>query len=85
MNLPVYESPCGATDRGEILQNLSVLLLALSEAPLVLVQVGVEIVQHGDLLVQRDGHVILHRIQRSQHQVENTDCMPGSYRQERGH
>lgn len=66
---------CLATDRGEILKNLSVFLLALAEAPLVLVQVGVEIIQHGYLLVQGDAHIILHCIQRPQDQVENTNCM----------
>lgn len=64
-----------ATDRGEVLQNLSVFLPALGEAPVILVQVSVEVVQHGHLLVQGDAHVILHRVQRSQHQVENTNCM----------
>lgn len=64
------------TDRGEVLQNLSVFLLALGEAPVILVQVGVEVVQHGHLFVQGDAHVILHCVQRSQHQVENTNCMP---------
>lgn len=63
------------TDRGKVLQNLPVLLLALCEAPVVLVQVRVEIVQHRDLLVQRDAHVVFHRVQCSQHQVEDTNCM----------
>ncbi len=76
--LPFHIPACIATDRGEILQNLPVFLLALSEAPLILVQVGVEIVQHGNLLVQGDSHVILHCVQRSQHQVENTNCVSGS-------
>lgn len=74
--MPVYY--CLSTDRGEILQNLSVFLLALTEAPLVLVQIGVEIIQHGHLLVQRNAHVVLHCVQRPQHQVENTNCMSGS-------
>ena len=77
---PFYVPPCSATDRGEIRQNLSVFLLALGEAPPILVQVGVEIIQHGNLLVQRDSHVVLDGVQRSQHQVENTNCMPGSER-----
>lgn len=61
------------TDRGEVLKHLPVLLPALSEAPVILVQEGVEVVQHGYLLVQRDAHVVFHRVQRSQHQVENTN------------
>lgn len=69
---------CLATDRGEILQNLPVFLLALAEAPLILVQVCVEIIQHGYLLVQRNAHVILHCVQRPQDQVENTNCMSAS-------
>lgn len=69
------------TDRGEVLQNLPVLLLALCEAPVMLVQVSVEIVQHWDLLVQRDTHVVLHCVQCSQHQVENTNCMSASEEQ----
>lgn len=75
--LPLFVPACSATDRGEVLEDLSVFLLALSEAPGVLIQVGVEVIQHGDLLVQGDAHVILHRVQRSQHQVENTNCMSG--------
>lgn len=71
----IYIQARVATDRGEVLQNLSVLLPALGEAPVILVQVGVEVVQHGHLLVQGDAHVILHRVQCSQHQVENTNCM----------
>lgn len=54
--------------------------MALGEAPLILVQEGVEIIQHGDFLVHRNRHVVLHRVQRSKHQVENTNCMPGSER-----
>lgn len=63
------------TDRGEIGQDLPVFLLALGEAPRVLVQVGVEVIQHGHLLVQWDRHVVLHRVQRSQHQVEDAHGM----------
>lgn len=72
------------TDRGKVLQNLPVLLLALCEAPVVLVQVRVEIIQHRDLLVQRDTHVVLHRVQCSQHQVENTNCMSASEKRKKG-
>lgn len=63
------------TDCGEVLQNLPVLFLALRKAPVVLIQESVEVVQHRHLLVQRDAHVVLHRVQRSQHQVENTNRM----------
>lgn len=66
------------TDRREILENLPILLLALGEAPLLLVQVGVEIIQHEHLLVQGDRHVVLNRVQRAQHQVEDANSMSGS-------
>lgn len=81
--LPFHVLLCSNAHRREIRQNLSVFLLALSEAPLILVQVGVEIIQHGHLLVQRDAHVVLHCVQRSQHQVENTHCMSESRWQKR--
>lgn len=68
----------GAADRREILQNLTVLLVALSEAPLLLVQVRVEIVEHGHLLLQRDGHVVLNCVQCTKHQVEDANRMSGS-------
>lgn len=44
-----------------------------------------EVVQHGHLLVKRDAHVVLHRVQRSQHQVENANGVSASRRQEGGH
>lgn len=75
---------CGATHRGEILKNLPIFFLTLGEAPVILVKVGVEIVQHGHLLVQGDAHVVLHCVQRTEHQVENTNCMSGSQRQQLG-
>lgn len=83
--LPLFVPPYNATDRREVLEDLPVFLLALSEAPGILIQVGVEVVQHGDLLVQGDTHIILHRVQRSQYQVENTNCMSGLQRREGRH
>lgn len=71
------------TDCGKVLQNLPILFLALCKAPVMLIQVSVEMVQHWHLLVQRDTHVVLHRVQRSQHQVENTNCMSASEKRRR--
>lgn len=64
------------TDRGEVLQHLPVLLSALAEAPLGLIEEHVEVLQQRDLLLQRDAHVVLHCVQSSQNQVENTHSMP---------
>lgn len=58
----VRSSVSGSTDRGEVLQDLPVLLVALSEAPVGLVKVRVEVIQHGHLLLQGDGHIIFHRV-----------------------
>lgn len=71
------------TDCGKVLQNLPVLFLALCKAPVMLIQVSVEIVQHWHLLVQRDTHVVLHCVQRSEHQVENANRVSASEKQRR--
>lgn len=52
--------------RGEVLQHLAVLLLALHVLPVGLVEIGVKLVQHRDLDVQADGHVILYGVQGTQ-------------------
>ena len=71
------------TDCGKVLQNLPVLFLALCKAPVSLIQVSVEVVKHWHLLVQRYTHVVLHCVQRSQHQVENTNRMSASEKQKK--
>lgn len=63
--------------RWEVFQHLPVLLLALRVLPVWLVEVGVELVQHRDLDIQRNAHVILYSVQGTENQVEYTDCMPG--------
>lgn len=62
--------------RGEVLQHLSVLLLALSEPPLWVIEESVEVTQQWDLLLYTDAHVILHCIQGSENQVEHTYGVP---------
>lgn len=68
------------TDRGEVLQHLTILLLAPSEAPLGLVQEAVEVLQQRDLHLQRDAHVVLHCVQGPQHQVEDAHSLAGEDR-----
>lgn len=74
----LVNNPREPTDRWEVFQDLTIFLLALREAPLILVQEGVEVIEHGNLLVQRNGHVILHCVQCTQNQVENANCMSAS-------
>ena len=58
----------------ELLEHGPVLLLAVKEAPVRLVEVCVELPQHGCLGGTGDAHVVLHRVQSSENQVEYTHC-----------
>lgn len=58
--------------RGEVLQHLSVLVLALRVAPVWVVQEGMEALQQGHLLLQANGHVIFQRVQGPENEVKHT-------------
>lgn len=54
-------------------QHCLVFLRALHEAPVTLVEMCVELLQHGHLLGNRNVHVVLDCVQSTQHQVKYTD------------
>lgn len=76
--LPIIDSidPDRAQYRGEVLQHLSVLLLALGEPPLWVIEESVKIAKQWDLLLHADGHVIFHGVQGSENQVKHTHRVP---------
>lgn len=55
----------GVYYRRKVFKNLSVLLLALCETPVWLVEESVEVMQERDFFLHRNGHVILNRVQGS--------------------
>lgn len=70
--LPIINNIPRVQYRGEVLQHYSVLLLALGEPPLRLIEESVKVSQQWDLLLHTDGHVILHRVHGSEDQVKHT-------------
>ena len=66
----ITQSPL-ITHSWELFQHSSV-LPAVEVPPVRVMEVCVELLQHGDLLLQGDGHVIFHCVQCPQHQVEDT-------------
>ena len=71
---PVHTKLVFLTYFGEFFKNCLVLFAALHERPFLLVEVLVELLQHGSFLLCGNVHIILHCVQGPQHQVEDADC-----------
>lgn len=61
--------------RWEVLQHLSVLLLALHISPLWFIKERVKVVQQWNLLFHADGHVIFHGVKSPENQIKYAYCM----------
>ena len=57
----------------ELFQNSFILFTALHERPLLLIEVFVELLQHGHLLLYWNVHIILHRVQGPQNKIEDAN------------
>lgn len=69
------ESP-HSTDRWEVFQDGSVFLLAVRIFPVRIIEERVEGLQHRNLDIIRNRHVVFHGVQSSEHEVKDAHSMP---------